>query len=174
MISTQYNIDKLFEVDNARFERRIGNEFTSEFEIDDKSIQTQILIDKDNKYKMSGKLEITSAKTDLKPTAKYEYQALFSKKNLGDFKLILKSEEGKVDTLLLKRETDGSLCLIKNGTKTKLNEENVKSNNMFKEISENLDESEEDYRLKMTLMLLVLAYCTSVAKKINKTPRDID
>lgn len=66
------------------------------------------------------------------------------------------------------------MCLIKKGTKTKLNGENVKSNNMFKEIYENLDKSEEDHRLRMTLVLLTFAYCTRTLKKINKTAENID
>lgn len=152
----------LVEIDDASFVTNAeGTSALVTFKTDENLISFTAKTDKKDKTKMTGEFAMVDleGKTDLK---KYNYKAHFSKDNSTTVKVEYHTTdtdgETKPVSVLLKRESDGSLFVIKNGKKVKINSKNVEEHKKFtanlEEVAE-LERNKPDHRLLYIILMLM-------------------
>lgn len=152
----------LVEIDDASFTTgQDGSSSLVTFKTDDNLISFTAKADKKDNTKMTGEFAIVDleGKTDLK---KYSYKAHFSKDNSTTVKVECQRTDTdgvtKPVSVLLKRESDGSLFVIKNGKKVKINSKNVEEHKKFTanlEEAAELERNKPDHRLLYIILMLM-------------------
>lgn len=152
----------LAEFDDASFVTNAdGKSALVTFKTDNNLVSFTAKPDKKDKTIMTGEFAIVDleGKTDLK---KYSYKAHFSKDNSTTVKVEYQTAdtdgETKPVSVLLKRESDGSLFVIKNGKKAKINSKNVEEHKKFTanlEEAEELERNKPDHRFLYIILMLM-------------------
>jgi len=149
--SAFYQINNLSDIEVPKIKSLGNNAYSLEFELDSHKINMEMLLDKNNKDTITGRIKL--GEQDF-----LNYKAIFSPDDIHNFKVIIKDKNDK--KYLLGRDSSGELYQIRGGKKFILNSKNVQRYEEHKQRLEELEKfrfftNENDFWRKANLVILI-------------------